>query len=171
VNHQPRTQLEVVTIATTALNMLVYTLWWNTPLNIQERIDVHGPRSAPLERRTRGLEGIMSILRDSWGSFTEGMGAYVAMTLPYSSLVFGGVHCFAWRFAFPTEQEQVLWRVSAVVCTACPLLAPFFPIGAASHTIDLPRRQRIFCSCVSLLSICPYVVCRVILLVLTFTSL
>jgi hypothetical protein len=33
---------------------------------------------------------------------------------------FGGIHCIAWFFAFPTCQEQVLWRMSAVAITCTP---------------------------------------------------
>jgi hypothetical protein len=38
--------------------------------------------------------------------------------------VFGGIHCIAWFFAFPTSQEQVLWRMSAVAIIFVPLICP-----------------------------------------------
>ncbi|KAG1848089.1 hypothetical protein DFJ58DRAFT_475484 [Suillus subalutaceus] len=31
--------------------------------------------------------------------------------------IFGGIHCMAWFFGFPTYQEQVLWCMSAVAIT------------------------------------------------------
>lgn len=37
-----------------------------------------------------------------------------------SALVFGGLHCLAWTFEFPTQAELVLWRVASVVSTILP---------------------------------------------------
>jgi hypothetical protein len=37
------------------------------------------------------------------------------LTLPFGTIiggaVFGGVHCVAWNFQFPTTMERLLWRV------------------------------------------------------------
>ena len=52
IAHQPRTQLEVMTLAYAALNILIYALWWEKPLNMQEPIDVHGRSSALDEDHT-----------------------------------------------------------------------------------------------------------------------
>ncbi|KAG0695930.1 hypothetical protein DFH29DRAFT_246079 [Suillus ampliporus] len=38
------------------------------------------------------------------------------------STIFDGVHCIAWIFAFPTYQEQILWRVTAVAMIFTPWL-------------------------------------------------
>lgn len=38
--HQPRTQLEVMTVAYAALNVVMYALWWNKPYNVDEPINV-----------------------------------------------------------------------------------------------------------------------------------
>jgi len=35
--------------------------------------------------------------------------------------VFGGIHCIAWSFSFPSPMEQRLWRASSIVITATPM--------------------------------------------------
>jgi hypothetical protein len=39
------------------------------------------------------------------------------------SLLFGGWHCLAWNFSFPTVAEKQFWRVSAILGT---ITLPFF---------------------------------------------
>ncbi|KAF5367916.1 hypothetical protein D9758_004438 [Tetrapyrgos nigripes] len=56
--------------------------------------------------------------------------------LIFLAALFGGIHCIAWNFDFPTRKERILWRVASIVGTAGPvLMAPnpmvFFPyVGA-----------------------------------------
>ena len=52
--------------------------------------------------------------RDGWNvSSVSGM---VLVTM-----VFGGIHCIAWSFAFPSTTEQLLWRISSIAITGIPL--------------------------------------------------
>ena len=37
------------------------------------------------------------------------------------TMVFGGIHCIAWSFAFPSSTEQLLWRISSIAITGIPL--------------------------------------------------
>ncbi|KAG2356389.1 hypothetical protein BDR07DRAFT_1339852 [Suillus spraguei] len=79
--------------------------------------------------------------------------------------IFGGIHCMAWFFAFPTHLEQVLWRISAVAITCTPWLGVLtsFPI------VSNPQ----YAAGVLLyaLYIIFYIVTRAILLILMFTTL
>ncbi|KAG2102154.1 hypothetical protein BD769DRAFT_181228 [Suillus cothurnatus] len=76
--------------------------------------------------------------------------------------IFGGIRCMAWFFAFPTYQEQVLWRMSAVAMTSIPLL--FFLILLNI----IPAVVTLICG----LTFCIlYITARAILLVLMFTTL
>jgi hypothetical protein len=202
VAYQPRTQLEVMTLAYAALNILVYALWWDKPLNIQEPIYIHGRASAPISR-TKGLHGLWSVLGSAFrstvvsrpGDGVTEMTLYIV--LPSVGILFGGVHCFAWQFPFPTGQEKVLWRVSAVYCTASPFLIPLLgfifeaPHGFLPVWINLVlewvrfafekirdllswlggRHAGIIFSMVITSPMVLYVACRIILVVLTFTSL
>ena len=45
--------------------------------------------------------------------------AAVAMIV---AIVFGGIHCVAWLFHFPTLQEKLSWRVSAASIAGLPIL-------------------------------------------------
>jgi len=36
--------------------------------------------------------------------------------------IFGGIHCLAWNFSFPTPIEQCLWRLASVMTAVIPLL-------------------------------------------------
>jgi hypothetical protein len=203
VAHQPRTQLEVMTLAYAAMNILVYALWWDKPLNIQGPIYIHGRASAPIGGPIEGIEGLRGLQSILWEAFisitppndTEAM--FVVTVLPAVGILFGGVHFLAWQFPFPTGQEKVLWRASAAYCTASPFLLPLFPliVGAPHPHIPLwinkvpegiqplingigswlgssfPRTKWFTDRLLIILLIVPYVACRIILVVLTFTSL
>lgn len=179
VARQPRTLLEVMTLAYAVLNILIHGLWFEKPLNVQKPIDVRGRASELADRKANIRSDIMTL--NPWEMFSGpvysalgALGAPGALGPPmvrfgvimYMALFFGGVHCFAWRFSFPTVTERVLWRVSAVACTVSP-----------SFIIELnPRTSRLrpgitgrWASLV--VSVGVYVICRVILVVLTITSL
>ncbi|KAG2047099.1 hypothetical protein BDR06DRAFT_1000326 [Suillus hirtellus] len=80
--------------------------------------------------------------------------------------IFGGIHGMAWFFAFPTYQEQVLWRMSAVVITGTPwlslLTAPLLAVLDAPRALFIPLYA---------LYIMLYITARGVLLVLMFTTL
>jgi hypothetical protein len=54
--------------------------------------------------------------------------------------VFGGIHCIAWSFAFPTYQEQILWRMCAIGIILVPWLGLLLNIVTAylgvAHTFE-----------------------------------
>lgn len=62
---------------------------------------------------------------------TDVMGLFIG------SVVFGGIHVFAWNFTFPTKYEQMAWRVTSTFCAGvipaftlfamlmCPVLVCF----------------------------------------------
>ena len=35
-------------------------------------------------------------------------------------ICFGGIHCIAWIFSFPTQAELLIWRISSITITAVP---------------------------------------------------
>lgn len=43
-SHQPRTQLEGMTLAHIVINIVIYFLWWDKPFDIQMPIDIRAPR-------------------------------------------------------------------------------------------------------------------------------
>lgn len=89
----------------------------------------------------------------------------VGFTLSGVGALFGGVHCFAWWFHFPTKLEQLLWRICAVYCTVSQIIL-CLSIALLQY-LDMETVGNVF-GAVQLLG---YVVCRIILLVLTLTCL
>ncbi len=45
---------------------------------------------------------------------------YIGSTWIFVAGVFGGLHLLAWNYEFPTADERLLWRVSAVSIMALP---------------------------------------------------
>ncbi|KAG2111469.1 hypothetical protein DEU56DRAFT_213958 [Suillus clintonianus] len=78
--------------------------------------------------------------------------------------IFGGIHCMAWFFAFPTNLERLLWRISAVAITCTPCLEILFTLVGRTLEWDIIIVTII-------ISALLYVVSRVMLLVLMFTTL
>jgi len=98
------------------------------------------------------------------------------------AMIFGAVHCIAWSFEFPTPTEQLLWRISSLAITCLPVLI------LAMHWLgfsfeDLPQTlmtkdsslvkwlSAVVLVVVYILLSTLYVLARVALLVMAFTSL
>jgi len=169
-SHQPRTQLEVMTLAYAVLNVMIYLLWQDKPLGIQEPIDVRRGRAIPSDVRQKTLWGSwFNVIWDAINSPGHGITSSVSgpVMLIVVGVLFGGVHCFAWSFPFPTKREAFLWKFCALYCTAGPVAFTVF----AGFLLMLPDRAQDEVSGLgAILFITGYIVCRVILLVLTFTS-
>ncbi|KAF8541102.1 hypothetical protein BDD12DRAFT_830621 [Trichophaea hybrida] len=79
------------------------------------------PGPVLLERRAKNIyfhHKVVSLSGDFW----------VMMLL---SVLYGGVHTLAWKIAFPTELEQVLWRVFCILTIAGSPLAYVMTDAAA----------------------------------------
>ncbi|KAG1778930.1 hypothetical protein EV702DRAFT_145017 [Suillus placidus] len=85
----------------------------------------------------------------------------------FMATIFGGIHCMAWFFAFPTYQEQVLWRMSAVAITFTPWLCFLVKLSPKSA---LTVMQVVY-ALIILVSVILYITARAVLLVLMFTTL
>jgi len=174
-SQQPRTQLEVMTLAYAAMNFIIYILCWEKPLNIQEQIDIRG-RMIPHTVRQNSLHGAwISVVSEVTVSMTNDIWSNLTV-FPVIGILFGGIHCFAWQFPFPTRQEMVLWRVCAVFCTVCPvILAAFLGIVFVGALVVASGESTSLRPAIILGFAVPsavgYIACRVILLVLTLTCL
>ncbi|KAG1886573.1 hypothetical protein F4604DRAFT_1571702, partial [Suillus subluteus] len=80
--------------------------------------------------------------------------------------IFGGIHCMAWFFAFPTYQEQVLWQISAVTITCTPCLS-----SATAVLLDKLGTPYIVIVLVSASPFMLYITACAVLLVLMFITL
>jgi hypothetical protein len=81
--------------------------------------------------------------------------------------MFGAIHCVAWSFVFPSHVEQLLWRIASAIITAAlpPYAFLVLFISQTSGWVNNLLRLLVFVVPV------PYVISRLILLVLPFYAL
>lgn len=128
--------------------VLQYVLYITARLGGLEYEIPHGARSVPTFYSGPGLDD-----------------ARLAVTALFAAIgtIFGAIHCVAWSFVFPSVVEQHLWRIASVIVTA---EMPLFIFSAlALGWVD--NRTYMLGRCVAV----PYIVCRLILLVLPFCAL
>ncbi|KIM22980.1 hypothetical protein M408DRAFT_78246 [Serendipita vermifera MAFF 305830] len=149
--HLPLTELEVVTLAYTALNLFIYVFWWDKPRNIDCPIRIYKTSMATHEESGEKVDE----WNKNWaGHWIEKMGVYTIggqdqytmlsekLSIPmfWSGMlnenyqgdaglgpsllgsVFGAIHCIAWSSEFPSRAELILWRISCVAMITVPFL-------------------------------------------------
>ena len=167
-SHQARTQLEVMTLSYAAVNIFIYILWKEKPSRVQEPIDVRGSPTHADARQEKLRKAWWTVISEAWESLVDGVKTDPGqIVLPVIGALFGGVHCFAWRFPFPTESEATLWRVCAIYCTVFPVVFPTLLLSRVKR-LDNHIKPLMY---IKYVSITGYIACRFILLALTFTSL
>ncbi|KAF7369905.1 hypothetical protein MSAN_00620000 [Mycena sanguinolenta] len=185
------TQLEVATLAFAIVNIFIWLLWWNKPLDVQRPIVV-GPPMQPntenvnlpiqlsLSTRFAGVIGgdykgeykpLFSVSVPSFWSipdqFNDQGGGLIGPGLV--GIVFGAVHCAAWNAVFPTLAEMQIWRTSALVITVFPgvtLLVPLMMMSDWSESV--PATVVIV---IVALGFPIYIAARIILIVLPLVEL
>lgn len=83
------------------------------------------------------------------------------------AMIFGAVHCIAWSFMFPSHTEKLLWRISAVALVGVPAIYIVFVVLIACE-VDWLAKPTLLLSTVGIPF---YLLARVTLLVLAFTTL
>ncbi|KAF8315079.1 uncharacterized protein EI90DRAFT_366202 [Cantharellus anzutake] len=100
------------------IHILLCALWWHKPL------DVHFPIHVTEETHPNPLNSDAitdQVLPANPTSFAAKIVALnPAWILGITGVVFGGVHCLAWSFPFPTRAEKLLWRIFAIIITVSP---------------------------------------------------
>ncbi|KAJ6481028.1 hypothetical protein C8R45DRAFT_1215885 [Mycena sanguinolenta] len=171
------TQLEVATLAFAVVNILIWLLWWNKPLDVQRPIIV-GPPSlsvpvpVPHSRAGRVISSFLGLLNGDryydplsstslppplfWSlplNSDRQHGVICAMTLV--GTLFGAVHCVAWNTIFPTAIEMWMWRSCSSLIAAIPGLVSLQLLLPFACMVGTPT----------------YIAARLILIVLPFASL
>lgn len=99
--------------------------------------------------------------------------AFAAMVV---ATTFGGIHCAAWSFQFPSHIERLLWRIASIAITSAPFIV-FTHTVVHLHYSDLdgkfigPYWFEIALGIATLTASAVYITGRVMLLVLPFVSL
>ena len=157
IEHLPVTHLEIVTLAYAAMNFVIYIFWWNKPLNVNRPVRVFRKskpittqplvteptsEARKLTWKTIG-DGLSTMIitgedddvdlssKDRvpmfWadyagydtGAIPAGLGACFGM--------FGGIHCIAWGFPFPTHIESLTWDIASATLIAVPVYVAWMP--------------------------------------------
>ena len=103
------------------------------------------------------------------GTFGPGAGGddlWSVLTSAAVGIIFGSIHCTAWRFQFPSYIEQLLWQISAIFVTGGPLLMTLFVTLIVSY-----EKWRTLSFIAFFLVLILYIVARLALLVLSFMTL
>ncbi|KZP22280.1 hypothetical protein FIBSPDRAFT_1018418 [Athelia psychrophila] len=83
------------------------------------------------------------------------------------AMVFGAVHCAAWSLMFPSQAEKLMWRAASMALVGIPA------IYILVVTLYMFEKQRLvkYLLLLSLITIPFYLLARLILIVLAFTTL
>ncbi|KAI0041631.1 hypothetical protein FA95DRAFT_673655 [Auriscalpium vulgare] len=190
----PITQLEVMTLAYTSITVAMYLAWWSKPLNVGGPIHFIGTLpditthhmwdgllhfvslvigDQDYEIDMRHVSGVPAFYGGGPGDNYENIRADALSV--FAAMVFGAIHCVAWHYAFPSDIDATVWRVSSVTITAFPtlvflyLLWEFSPLGDVNRVdfvVDNIALMELFTLFATV-----YVLTRLILLSLAFTTL
>ncbi|KAE8452661.1 hypothetical protein EG329_013920 [Mollisiaceae sp. DMI_Dod_QoI] len=73
-----------------------------------------------------------------------GLVPLISITTAISTLFFGGLHCIAWSFDFPSKAESLIWRIASIISASLPCIALFGNIIVAKHTGNQRRSSLLF---------------------------
>ncbi|KAJ6449564.1 hypothetical protein C8R45DRAFT_1044719 [Mycena sanguinolenta] len=190
------TQLEIATLAFAVVNIFIWLLWWNKPLDAQWPIVVGPPTPPDSDSQTiapvqlswddriltaifgftdpNKYQPLSSVAVPSFWSITDTR-REASILLILVGTVFGAIHCAAWNAVFPTLTEMWIWRMSSLVIAAIPGLIFLFgkiaPIADAYWGEDSAVLTLVF-GVPAVLAIPPlYVAARIILIVLPLAEL
>lgn len=137
----PITQLEIATIAFAVTAVFAYIANWWKPKDVS-RPTILQPMGWCSVRRL-GAERTQSFIHLLWSPadaakrsrvvcdtervkndlvWVESDQRSIFVLAALSSLAFGGLHCLAWNFEFPTRIELICWRVASLTSAILPLI-------------------------------------------------
>jgi hypothetical protein len=141
--------LELNTLAHALCMLLIYWLWWNKPLNIEEPVIIRTvPASALIERlnslnkmpvhpvmrkRVRNfpsksftfIEDILSLAFHALQSnLISTDGPVFVLGFAVARAIYGGLHMFGWNAPFTSRPQLLLWPISSIAITASGLFIP-----------------------------------------------
>ncbi|KAJ7257611.1 hypothetical protein C8J57DRAFT_1472584 [Mycena rebaudengoi] len=196
----PVSELEVATLAFAVVNVFIWLLWWNKPLDVQRPIMVMSLNDqhtiSPLGVRSQNLEEngwthMGNILGGIIGSSEEAYDPAVHTSVPsfWSSsgeqdnfifalylecligAVFGAIHCAAWNANIASTIEMWMWRSCTLSVTAIP---PIVALVIAAVHMGLDENDSVpnrLLEVIMLLAALIYTIARLFLIVLPLISL
>ena len=204
VERLPVTHLEIVTLAYAAMNFVIYVFWWDKPLNVNRPVRVFrksGQNEPYSSGESEGRKWTVDAIGKSMQTVInfvagfqdnavdlsredrvprfwadgDGNESWIADQIVLGvGVCFGGIHCIAWHFHFPTHGGLLLWRISSIAITAVPIYMPLgFVLGALLAVLpdaDTSTTEKIL-ALILLPGGLLYILARAATLVLAFISL
>ncbi|KAJ7241797.1 hypothetical protein C8J57DRAFT_1644674 [Mycena rebaudengoi] len=141
----PVSELEITTLAFAVVNVFIWLLWWNKPLDVQRPImvvpvdDQHPISPLRSQPEEDGWSPIMGILNGGYKSYepavhtsvpsfwSSSLGKEAKGGVPFYieclvGTIFGAIHCAAWNADFSSTVEMLMWISCALSVTAIPLI-------------------------------------------------
>jgi hypothetical protein len=161
--HLPLTEIEVVTVAYTMVNVFIYYFWWNKPKDVECPVRVYktlesGPvKSGGQARWAPEVLGIIPTInvylagrQDHFfrlnkerqvpmfwsGKPGDKVEAHAMLCASIIGIAFGATHFIAWNSEFPSDIELLLWRISCIAITAVPLILAVFCVNLELNLRD-----------------------------------
>ena len=181
-------QLEIVTLAFAVMAVLIYAVCWDHPQNVDEATLVIAPTDESDLARTvdflklgrcdsmfgeilkiwgMGLEYPDRVQNDNLMKRVDGYNNTTLWAVAIA-VIFGGLHCLAWSFEFPTEAERVIWRCASIASATFPGISVAVILFVPGNIGVLLRfLAYLFTSSTWLL----YILARLALLTIAFLSL
>ncbi|KAJ7910782.1 hypothetical protein B0H13DRAFT_2485066 [Mycena leptocephala] len=185
--------LEVATLAFAVVNVFIWLLWWDKPLDVQQQIVV-GPAKPPdvqpisavrIPLYVRLYNVILGIANyydynspsstsvpSFWSLPTYELDDFKGFFLPFAiealvGIVFGSIHCAAWNADFSTTVEMWMWRSCSSLVVAIP--AVFVILGKLTAVIDVDWEAALHIGLYAPIPI--YVIARLVLIILPLVAL
>ncbi|KAJ7910785.1 hypothetical protein B0H13DRAFT_1876383 [Mycena leptocephala] len=195
--HLAVTEFEVATLAFATVNVFIWVLWWNKPLDVQRQIVV-GPAKPPdalpirpvrIPWRDRFFSTIIGIFPDYeydpllstsvpsfWCLPQNELNSIQGDYLPFAiealvGTVFGAIHCAAWNADFPTAVETWMWRSCSSLIVAIPAIIVLLAVLIAFTDLMESQLGSAMLGIGYIVSISLYVIARLILIILPLVAM
>ncbi|KZP22259.1 hypothetical protein FIBSPDRAFT_1043726 [Athelia psychrophila] len=191
IQHLPLTKLEIATLAYTSINVAMYGFWWYKPLSVGRPVRVRRSNvpDTPTPPTSPPSGKLVTLMKAVIGAQDHGVDLFRLSKVPtfYAgvpnntelltadaialgfAMVFGAVHCIAWSFVFPSHAEKLIWRIASIALVGVPAIYIFL-LGLWARKPESRKAITIFLLLL-LIGIPFYLLARVVLLVLAFTTL
>jgi hypothetical protein len=190
--HLAVTELEVATLAFAVVNLFIWFLWWDKPLDVQRQIVIGpaGPSDAQsitavhVSRLSRFMSVVVGFNDNEYDPISS-TSVSSFWSLPLEELddiqgrftplgiealvgtVFGAIHCAAWNADFPSTVEMWIWRSCSSLIVAIPAVFVLLVVLIAIINVDREAVLQI----VFIVPILMYVIARLILIMLPLVAL
>ncbi|KAE9374862.1 hypothetical protein N431DRAFT_503621 [Stipitochalara longipes BDJ] len=175
------TQLEVATLAFSASSMITYGLYWSRPQGVEGVYVINAKKLPDIGTVKTMVDFVQCLNKWSWWIVEALDYNEEAIPLAFGAVVggmlFGGLHCLAWNFHFPTSEEALAWKICSLLTTGLPVISivPFATWQRFHSKVTHPStgdRMISFLAGLALLTLLvAYILARLFLMVEIFRSL